>query len=85
MDKHILDYTIQILEEHFDTLDFLRKEQRDDCVFIIKEIGRDFSKELKCYRETEENTSSVEFALEILKKVRVSSNHVNENEGSSSL
>ena len=85
MDKHILDYTIQILEEHFDTLDFLRKKQRDDCVFIINEIGRDFSKELKCYRETEEKTSSVEFALEILKKVRGSSNHVNENEGSSSL
>ncbi|OIJ09337.1 hypothetical protein BKP35_16840 [Anaerobacillus arseniciselenatis] len=85
MDKHILDYTIQILEEHFDTLDFHRKEQRDDCVFIIKEIGRDFSKELNRYRETEEKTSSVEFALEILKRVRGSSNHVNENEGSSSL
>ena len=85
MDKHILDYTIQILEKHFDILDFHRKEQRDDCVFIINEIGRDFSKELKRYRETEEKTSSVEFALEILKKVRGSSNHVNENEGSSSL
>lgn len=85
MDKHILDYTIQILEEHLDTLDFLKKNQRDDCVFIIKEIGRDPSKELKWYLETAEKTSSVELALEILKKVRVSSNHVNENIGPASL
>ncbi len=70
MENNNLNFAIQILEEHFENLEFLRNKQRDDCIFIVEEIRRNPSTELTWYYETAEKTSSLKTALEILKKER---------------